>query len=153
MEDIEQIMKEEGDHFEWIYTAKNGLEVDCFIERNRLLALCGYVVITSDNELFGLDYDNIYSQIDVSVHGGLNYSDENNGEWIIGFDCAHSGDLCPSFLQYGRFGSKSVGISDGDIYRTKEFVISECEKLAESISEFSGVVKRLKKIDSVIGDN
>ena len=146
MKDIEQIMKEEGDRFEWTYTSKNGLEVDCFIERNRLLALCGYVVITSDNELFGLDYDNIYPQIDVSVHGGLNYSDESNGEWIIGFDCAHSGDLCPSFLQYGR-------ISDGDIYRTKEFVISECEKLAESISEFSGVVKRLKKIDSIIGDN
>jgi hypothetical protein len=122
MENIEQIIKEEGDFFEWTYTAKNGLEVDCFIERNRLLALCGYVVITSDNELFGLDYDNIYSQIDVSVHGG------------------------PSFLQYGR-------ISDSDIYRTKEFVISECEKLAESISEFSGVVKRLKKIDSIIGDN
>jgi hypothetical protein len=146
MENIEQIIKEEGDFFEWTYTAKNGLEVDCFIERNRLLALCGYVVITSDNELFGLDYDNIYSQIDVSVHGGLNYSDENDGEWIIGFDCAHSGDLCPSFLQYGR-------ISDSDIYRTKEFVISECEKLAESVSEFSGVVKRLKKIDSIIGDN
>ena len=146
MKNIEQIMKEEGDFFEWTYTAKNGLEVDCFIERNRLLALCGYVVITSDNKLFGLDYENIYSQIDVSVHGGLNYSDEGEGGWIIGFDCAHSGDLCPSFLQYGR-------ISNGDIYRTKEFVISECVSLAESISEFSGIIQRLKNIDSVIGDN
>ena len=50
MENIEQIMKEEGDFFEWTYTAKNGLEVDCFIERNRLLALCGYVGLTHEYE-------------------------------------------------------------------------------------------------------
>lgn len=146
MKNIEQIMKEEGDFFEWTYTAKNGLEVDCFIRRNNSLAFCGYVVITSDNKLFGLDYDSIYSKVNISVHGGLTYSDEGEGGWIIGFDCSHSGDLCPSFLQYGR-------ILDGDIYRTKEFVISECESLADSISEFSGIIQRLKKIDSVIGDN
>jgi hypothetical protein len=140
MENIEQIIKEEGDFFEWTYTAKNGLEVDCFIRRNNSLAFCGYVVITSDNKLFGLDYDNIYSKVNISVHGGLTYSDESNGEWIIGFDCAHSGDFCPAFSYDG-------------IYRTKEFVISECESLAESVSKFSGIIQRLKNIDSVIGDN
>jgi hypothetical protein len=141
MENIEQIMKEEGDFFEWTYTAKNGLEVDCFIRRNNSLAFCGYVVITSDNKLFGLDYDSIYSKVNISVHGGLTYSDEGEGGWIIGFDCAHAGDLCPAFPYYDA------------IYRTKEFVISECESLADSISEFSGIIQRLKKIDSVIGDN
>lgn len=141
MKNIEQIMKEEGDFFEWTYTAKNGLEVDCFIRRNNSLAFCGYVVITSDNKLFGLDYDSIYSKVNISVHGGLTYSDENDGKWIIGFDCAHAGDLCPAFPYYDA------------IYRTKEFVISECESLADSISEFSGIIQRLKKIDSVIGDN
>ena len=140
MENIEQIMKEEGDFFEWTYTAKNGLEVDCFIRRNNSLAFCGYVVITSDNKLFGLDYDSIYSKVNISVHGGLTYSDENDGKWIIGFDCAHAGDLCPAFSYDG-------------IYRTKEFVISECESLAESVSKFSGIIQRLKNIDSVIGDN
>jgi hypothetical protein len=140
MENIEQIMKEEGDFFEWTYTAKNGLEVDCFIRRNNSLAFCGYVVITSDNKLFGLDYDNIYSKVNISVHGGLTYSDEGEGGWIIGFDCAHLGDFCPAFSYDG-------------IYRTKEFVISECESLAESVSEFSGIIQRLKNIDSVIDDN
>jgi hypothetical protein len=140
MENIEQIMKEEGDFFEWTYTAKNGLEVDCFIRRNNSLAFCGYVVITSDNKLFGLDYDNIYSKVNISVHGGLTYSDEGEGGWIIGFDCAHLGDFCPAFSYDG-------------IYRTKEFVISECESLAESVSKFSGIIQRLKNIDSVIGDN
>ena len=141
MENIEQIMKEEGDFFEWTYTAKNGLEVDCFIRRNNSLAFCGYVVITSDNKLFGLDYDSIYSKVNISVHGGLTYSDEGESGWVIGFDCAHAGDLCPAFPNF-----------DG-IYRTKEYVISECEKLAESISEFSGIIKRLKNIDSIIGED
>lgn len=142
MKDIREIIKKEGDFYKWAYTAKNGLEIDCFIRRNNSLAFCGYVVITTDNKLFGLDYDQLYSKINVHIHGGLTYSNEGeNGSWIIGFDCAHAGDLCPAFPHF-----------DG-VYRTKEFVISECEKLAEEVSKFSGVIKRLEKIDSVIGED
>ena len=141
MKKITEIIKEEGDLHEWFYTAKNGLKVECLIRRNSSLALCGYVVLTSDNKLFGLDYDTIYSKVNTSVHGGLTYSDEGDGGWVIGFDCAHAGDLCPAFEYF-----------DG-VYRTKDYVISECEKLAESISQFSGIIKRLKNIDSIIGDN
>ena len=141
MKKISEIIKEEGDFHEWIYTAKNGLEIECLIRRNTTLALCGYVVITSDNKLFGLDYDTIYSKVNTSVHGGLTYSDEGDGGWVIGFDCAHAGDLCPAFPYY-----------DG-VYRTKEYVIEECERLAESVSKFSGIIKRLKNIDSIIGDD
>lgn len=141
MKKISEIIKEEGDLHEWIYTAKNGLEIECLIRRNTTLALCGYVVITSDNKLFGLDYDTIYSKVNTSVHGGLTYSDEGDGGWVIGFDCAHAGDLCPAFPYY-----------DG-VYRTKEYVIEECERLAESVSKFSGIIKRLKNIDSIIGDD
>lgn len=140
MKNIKDIIKQEGDYFEWSYCAKNGLEIDCFIRRNNTLALCGYVIITSDNKLFRLDYDDLYSKINVHVHGGLTYSDQDkNGNWIIGFDCAHAGDLCPAFPHF-----------DG-IYRTKEYVISECEKLAEEVSKFSGIIKRLQNIESVIG--
>jgi hypothetical protein len=139
MKNIKQIIKEEGDLYEWTYTAKNGLGVECVIKRNTTLALCGYVVITSDNKLFGLDYDVIYSKLDVSVHGGLTYSNKGKVGWVIGFDCAHAGDLCPAFPYY-----------DG-VYRTKEFVITECEKLAEAISKFSGIIKRLKNIDTLLG--
>ena len=139
MKNIQEIIKKEGDSHEWSYTAKNGLEVECFIRRNTSQALCGYVLITFDNKLYGLEYDELYSKINVHVHGGLTYSDEGEGGWVIGFDCAHAGDLCPAFPHF-----------DG-IYRTKEYVISECEKLAEEISKFSGVIKRLEKIESVIG--
>jgi hypothetical protein len=140
MKNLEQIIKEEGDFYKWTYTASNGLDVDCFLRRNpSALTLCGYVVLTSDNKLFGLDYDEIYTKMFISVHGGLTYSDEGEDGWVIGFDCAHAGDLCPAFPYY-----------DG-IYRTKEFVISECEKLAEEVSKFSGIIKRLKNIDTVLG--
>jgi hypothetical protein len=140
MKNLDQIIKKEGDFYKWTYTSSNGLNVDCFLRRNpNTLTLCGYVVLTSDNKLYGLDYDHLYSQIDTHVHGGLTYSDEGENGWVIGFDCAHAGDLCPAFPHY-----------DG-VYRTKEFVISECIKLAESISEFSGIVKRLQNIDSILG--
>ena len=59
MKNINLIIKKEGDFYEWTYIAMNGLEVDCFIRRNDVLALCGYVVITRDNSLFGLEYDDI----------------------------------------------------------------------------------------------
>jgi hypothetical protein len=140
MKNINRIIKAEGDFYEWTYTAKNGLEVDCFIRRNPVLALCGYVVLTGDNSLFGLEYDDISEKIHCYPHGGLTYSDESEGEWVIGFDCAHSGDLCPKYLH------------SGGVYRTKEYVIAECESLAEEISKFSGIIKRLKNIDSVLGE-
>lgn len=141
MTNIEDIIKKEGDFFEWSYTAENGLEVDCFIRRNNSLALCGYVIITFDNKLYGLNYDDISSKINCYPHGGLTYANDIDGKWIIGFDCAHAGDLCPAFPYF-----------DG-IYRTKEFVIKECEGLAEEVSKFSGIIKRIKNIESVIGKN
>lgn len=140
MKNIEQIVKKEGDFYKWTYTTSNGLDVDCFLRRNpNTLTLCGYVVLTSDNKLFGLDYDDIYTKMFINIHGGLTYSDEQEGSWVIGFDCAHAGDFCPAFPNF-----------DG-VYRTKEFVISECHKLAEEVSKFSGIIKRLQNIESVIG--
>jgi hypothetical protein len=137
---IQELIEKEGNFHEFTYTASNGLEIDCFIKRNNsTLSLCGYVVLTSDNELYGLDYDEIYPKINIDVHGGLTYSDKGENGWIVGFDCAHAGDLCPAFPYF-----------DG-IYRTKVFVISECLKLAEEVSKFSGIIKRLKNIDSVLG--
>jgi hypothetical protein len=140
MKNLDQIIKKEGDFYKWTYTSSNGLDVDCFLRRNpTTLTLCGYVILTSDNKLYRLDYDEIYTKMLISVHGGLTYSDEGEDGWVIGFDCAHAGDLCPAFAYI-----------DG-IYRTKEFVISECHKLAEEVSKFSGIIKRLQNIDSILG--
>ena len=61
------------------------------------------------------------------VHGGLTHSGTGkNGYpvksegWWFGFDCAHSGD-------------KTKGSSEG-VERSKSYVVSECESLAEQLA-------------------
>lgn len=49
---------------------------------------CGYVGIPTNHPFFEKNYD----EIDISVHGGLTFSDYMDGIWFIGFDCAHVGD-------------------------------------------------------------
>lgn len=59
--------------------------------------LCGYLVIPPRHPWNGKDYDDL----DCSVHGGITCSgygrriDLQEGEFVIGFDCAHSCDICP----------------------------------------------------------
>jgi hypothetical protein len=62
----------------------------------------GYVCIPEGHPCYRMDYDAIHDQFDISVHGGLTFSDPSSelkwgeipeGEWwIVGFDTAHYGD-------------------------------------------------------------
>lgn len=68
------------------------------------------------------------------VHGGLTYSGGGDGYpadgdgWWFGFDCAHAGD--------GQMGRMSE-FSDGPV-RMEEYVVAECEGLAEQIAAVCG---------------
>jgi hypothetical protein len=127
---ILEIIESEGDYFEWVYTAKNEVEFKCFWRRNKTLKhLCGYVILDKYNNFFGKCYDDI----PVQVHGGLTYSEEEDGYWVVGFDCAHSGDLVPYLIQ----SSLDLKISLYGVYRDRKFVEAECENLAEQLSEWS----------------
>ncbi len=60
---------------------------------------CGYVRINSDHPYFEKEYDEIYYEIDVEVHGGLTFSSRQLGDipsdddyWWLGFDCCHFDD-------------------------------------------------------------
>lgn len=125
--ELEEKIKIEGDYHEWEYTAQNGSIIKCYLKRHSSMRhLCGYVILTEDNKFWGKYYDDISAQ----VHGGLTYTEiDNNNNWVVGFDCAHSGDLVPSF--------QKVHLNVNDVYRDKEYVISECESLAEQLSEWS----------------
>ena len=137
---IKEKIKLEGDYHQFIHDC-DGIEIECIIQRNRVGALCGYVLINSDNTLYGLDYDEISYRIDFTPHGGLTYSDKTDGSWKVGFDCSHAGDFCPNLpTNYG-----------GGIYRDLEYVKNECKQLAKSISIHSKLIKRLKNIDTVLG--
>lgn len=139
MTELLKKIKTEGDYHEWIFNTESGSSYKCQVIRNKHLKhLCGYVILTKDNKFYGKDYDHI----PVQVHGGLTFSDEVNGEWLIGFDCAHHNDITPNIeLNYQ---------SNGATYKDMDFVKSECESLAEQISEYSISKIREVKIGKLI---
>jgi len=73
--------------------------------------------------IFGGELEPCMSMV-FEVHGGVTYAgynDESESLWLIGFDCSHSGDLCPSSpFQEG-------------VYRNMEYAKKETEKLAAQI--------------------
>lgn len=110
----------------------------CLLVRNPVGALCGYVGVPAGHPWHGLGYDNddLY---DVEVHGGLTYSgrcaggichvvepDEDDDVWWLGFDAAHSGDLCPSMLQH--FPHRP-----SETYRDQEYMERWCARLARQV--------------------
>lgn len=140
--DILKLIEKEGNYLEWIYTTKSGIEYKCKIFRNKHMKnLCGYVILTSDNKFYNVDYNDI----PVNVHGGLTFSNFYDGEYMIGFDCAHSGDLLP-----GLSSLVNSLLHSDEVYRDMEYVKSECESLAEQISDYSLLKIRLEKIDKLI---
>lgn len=103
---------------------------------------CGYVGLPEGHTAHGKDYDSI----DVAVHGGLTYargtapnSRKPDGLWWIGFDCAHSGDLCPGVRRaISMVRSRGADMPDTEWpeeYRDINFVVAECESLAKQASE------------------
>lgn len=76
---------------------------------------CGYITLPKK---FGHPH---YDDLNVDVHGGLTfngYLDMAEG-YLVGFDCAHSGDQI-GYRGYGTF-------------RDINFVIDQCEQLADQL--------------------
>lgn len=116
--------------------------LNCVIHRGGSGALCGYVGIPKSHPMHGKDYDAVHSEMpDLEVHGGLTYANECQGAvchvpkevedeslWWLGFDCAHSGDVCPAHLRFhGR-------MSDYERYKNVDYVRKETECLAEQLA-------------------
>lgn len=137
-----KLIEKEGDELQWDYTCSNGVIIHCSIHRNDIKTLCGYITLTKDSSLYGVDYDDI----NISVHGGITYNAYDKDEnWVIGFDCGHYGDLTPYFLLKEDFPFNSFGE-----YRDMEYVKSECESMAEQASVFSKSIERYNKISQII---
>lgn len=128
----------EADKEQWT-DEKTGLP--CLFVRNQGGFLCGYVGVNSSHPFFEQHYGNC----DVSVHGGLTFSDkcmphemsepkvchlvedgEDDNVWWLGFDCAHGGDFCPAYhIRESRAHFE---------YRTVEYVKKECADLAQQLA-------------------
>jgi hypothetical protein len=104
---------------EW--STKHGLEAVVVIHTHH--HRCGYVMIPEDHGLFGINYEEIVSYVD--VHGGLTFSGtlpfiSINSYWL-GYDCAHSCD--------------KTCFNPSGIERTLSFCIEECEQLARQLND------------------
>ena len=95
---------------------------------------CGYVRVPPSHPAFGKTYD----ELDVSVHGGLTFSEiepcteheDGQGYWV-GFDCGHAGDAItnPEKQNFDFLESMMRG------HRwTQKEVEAECERLAEQLA-------------------
>jgi hypothetical protein len=90
---------------------------------------CGYVGVSHNlGDAYGLGLE---------VHGGVTHEGGhmNDGLYYYGFDCAHSGDAKDESIMsedYKKIHSQWNQI--GGVVRTKEFVESECRKLADQLA-------------------
>lgn len=136
--------QDEPDKIQWTDT-ETGLP--CLIVRGPHGALCGYVGVDSDHPLYNTDY---FNGPHLDVHGGLTFSDfcrENTEHgichvtepgdpdpvWWLGFDCAHSGDICPKYNEYEFL--ESLKGNFGETYKPISYLKDQCRKLAAQLAE------------------
>lgn len=115
------------------------------IKRNSAGALCGYVGVGPSHPCFGKHY----GDVEAHAHGGLTYSDakrDNPAIWLLGFDCAHLGDLCPELftlrqpgglLYRGSFARGVGAFGEHEEYRDWDFVKAQIASLAAQLAEIS----------------
>ena len=68
------------------------------------------------------------------VHGGITFAGKGaypvgSDLWWFGYDCGHAGDAPAPGSKMSKY------IVEGDVHRTLEYCVSECESLAKQISE------------------
>ena len=125
-EELNNLIKSEGDYFEWTNTLK------CHIQRNSMEAWCGYTTIPKSLPI------NFEQDIIINCHGGVTYQSTNSdGDLVIGFDCSHFGDIVPKYLQFDFHQKYST-------YRDKQFVINEVNSMVEQILNLVSVQRHLK---------
>lgn len=132
---------EEPDRTEW--TTRAGLPAIA-VRQGSGGHWCGYVGVPPGHPLHGKDYSD-ESFPDLEVHCGITYASKCQGEvchvpkpgesddvWWLGFDCAHSMDLSPRWME------KSYRFHEyGATYKQLGYVQGHCETLAKQLAEMS----------------
>lgn len=141
MLDAEQKMKllisdrpweNEPDSEEWVHELTG---YKCTVWRHPTLGhLNGYVHIPKGHKMHGKHYDDV--ELGAGVHGGLTYSDkdEGTGDWVFGFDCSHGGDFSPKMVATMiQYTDTDISHHMKDTYRTFEWVKAEVHSLARQL--------------------
>lgn len=127
--EYEEIRKKEGDRYEFKFKG-----FDCKIIRvdPKMGHLCGYVAIPWESKLHGRHIPEIEEKYDIHTHGGITYGEiEEDENYWLGFDCAHSWDLIP-VLEHSHDPSR--------VYRDMEYVKKTLMLMVDSIIE-AGFIK------------
>lgn len=118
----------------------------CYIIRHPSnKSLCGYVGIEKDQLGYKKDLEH-----HIDVHGGITFMGHIGKYpeyWFAGFDCAHSGDLCPGLHFALDMINKKTSEQTGqhllfqstfmlrETYRTIEYVTNEIQNMVDQIYE------------------
>jgi hypothetical protein len=112
----------------------------CVLARHpQIGAWWGWVLLPASHPRYG---QTVKQLRDLEVHGGLNVAwKEDGGRWMVSFDCAHVGDLCPGMLAL----KSKLGLSHPadplllrETYRPFAYAKRECERLAEQLRALAG---------------
>lgn len=137
----------EPDKAQWVDPAT---DLDCLVVRGPVGAWCGYVGVSHDHPLYGVNYnDEGGPERYLDVHGGLTFSGFCTGGefenphvchdplpgrkevWWLGFDCAHAGDLSPGMRRFNlKFGGFLGSPERNETYRNLAYVADQCTALA-----------------------
>lgn len=100
------------------------MDLPCQIKRHLTSgALCGYVYLPQGHELYGLNDEELAFLL---VHGGITWTQEENGQWVIGFDCSQIGDYQPQSRVHEA----------GEVYRNMDFVEAQLRKLVMQVINY-----------------
>jgi len=133
----------EPNRMEWEH---QGLQ--CLLVRHEhSLHWCGYVGIPPSHPLFGKTYGEVGNLLD--AHGEVNFSNECAGVvchipkegdvddlWWFGFDCGHTWDLSPTWLDSSVSDSLRRLLKD-KTYRDTAFARAHVSSLAEQLAKIS----------------
>ena len=93
---------------------------------------CGYVGVPEGHPM----YEKHYDEVNVYVHGGLTYSELDDGLWTFGYDCAHWDDAKDPALMSAEYKKVFVNLmGSGGTIKTLDFCAAECESLAKQLEE------------------
>lgn len=132
--EIIELIKSEGDYKQFTYGG-----YDCEIKRNpSLLHLCGYIKLDKTHPLHSVDYNVIENWYPgLPAHGGLTYSNfDEDGNWVIGYDCAHYEDWANmgGALNLFEFSGEGLGGAIGE-YRTMEYNVKVLMDTVDFLNE------------------
>lgn len=115
------VPEHEADRIEFIHAG-----FPCLMHRRWHFGWKGYVFLPEDHPLNGaaMREDAV---VDLRVHGGITFAEKtDDGDFALGFDCAHCGDKV-------QIPGDDWAFNKG-VYRHQEFVQSELESLAEQLA-------------------